>query len=105
MISILVDSVKDSPQAGEGSEGFIHFLTVLFKVFPDTRTTIEYILAENSRIVVFLKGSGTHKGEFHGIPPTNKSVSEYVAKSKSRLSPLKCIALLTSTINHKSNES
>jgi predicted ester cyclase len=38
-------------------------------------TTIEHIVAENNRVVVFLNGSGTHKGKFHGIPPTNKLVN------------------------------
>jgi predicted ester cyclase len=38
-------------------------------------TTIEHMVAENNLVMVFLKGSGTHKGEFHGIPPTNKPVN------------------------------
>ena len=33
------------------------------------------IVAENDLVVVFLNGSGTHKGEFNGIPPTNKPVN------------------------------
>jgi steroid delta-isomerase-like uncharacterized protein len=69
------DSVEGSPQAGKGGEGFKQFLTDFFKAFPDMHTTIEHIVAENNRVVVFLNGSGTHKGKFHGIPPTNKSVN------------------------------
>jgi predicted ester cyclase len=38
-------------------------------------TTIEHMVAENNLVMVFLKGSGTHMGEFHGIPPTNKPVN------------------------------
>lgn len=38
-------------------------------------TTIEHMVAENNLVMVFLNGSGTHKGEFHGIPPTNKPVN------------------------------
>jgi SnoaL-like polyketide cyclase len=37
--------------------------------------SIEHIVAENDLGVVFLKGSGTHTGEFDGIPPTNKLVN------------------------------
>jgi predicted ester cyclase len=33
------------------------------------------MVAENNLVVVFLSGSGTHKGEFQGIPPTNKPVN------------------------------
>jgi predicted ester cyclase len=69
------DSVEGSPQAGKGGEGFKRFLTDFFKAFPDMHTTIEQIVAENNLVVAFLNGSGTHKGEFHGIPPTNKQVS------------------------------
>jgi predicted ester cyclase len=38
-------------------------------------TNIEHMVAEDHLVVVFLNGSGTHKGEFHGIPPTNKPVN------------------------------
>jgi predicted ester cyclase len=38
-------------------------------------TTIEHMVAQNDLVMVFLNGSGTHKGEFHGIPPTNKPVN------------------------------
>jgi predicted ester cyclase len=38
-------------------------------------TTIEHIVTEKNLVMVFLNGSGTHKGEFYGTPPTNKSVN------------------------------
>ena len=69
------DPVKGSPQAGKSGEGFKQFLTDFFKAFPDMHTTIEHIVAENNHVVVFLNGSGTHKEEFHGIPPTNTQVN------------------------------
>jgi predicted ester cyclase len=69
------NSVEGSPQAGKGGEGFKQFLTDFFKTFPDMHTTIEHIVAENNLVVVFLNGSGTYKGEFQGIPPTNKQVN------------------------------
>ena len=69
------DSVEGSPQAGKGGEGFKQFLTDFFKAFPDMHTTIEHMVAENNLVVAFLNGSGTHKGQFRGIPPTNKPVN------------------------------
>lgn len=69
------DSVEGSPQAGKRGEWFKQFLTEFFKAFPDMHTTIEHMVAENNLVMVFLNGSGTHKGEFHGIPPTNKPVN------------------------------
>ena len=38
-------------------------------------TNIERIVAENNLVVVFLNGSGTQKGEFQGMPPTNKKIN------------------------------
>jgi predicted ester cyclase len=38
-------------------------------------TTIEHMVAENNLVVAFLNGSGTHKGQIRGIPPTNKPVN------------------------------
>ena len=40
-----------------------------------SETKIEHIVAENDLVVVFLSFTGTHKGEFQGMPRTNKKVS------------------------------
>src|SRR5918994_809667 len=69
------ESVEGSPQAGDAVEGFKEFLIEFFKAFPDMHTNIEHMVAENNLVMVFLNGSGTNKGEFHGAPPTNKSVN------------------------------
>lgn len=69
------DSVEGSPQAGKGGEGFKQFLSDFFNAFPDWYANVEHLVAENNLVVVFLNGSGTHKGEFHGILPTNRSVN------------------------------
>lgn len=68
------DSIEGSPQAEKEGVGFKQFLSDFFKAFPDMHTTIEHIVAENNLVVAFLNGSGTHKGEFQGILPTNKPV-------------------------------
>ena len=58
-----------------GGIGSKQFINEFFMAFPDWRATIEHIVAENDLVVAFLNGSGTHKGEFNGIPPTNKPVN------------------------------
>jgi predicted ester cyclase len=63
-----------TPQAGKGNEGFKQFLSAFFKAFPDWHTNLEQIVAENNLVVIFLNGSGTHQGEFQGMPPTHKPV-------------------------------
>jgi predicted ester cyclase len=74
------ESVEVSLHKGNVSEGFIQFISEFFKAFPDWRETIEHIVAENNLAVVFLNGFGIHKGEFHGIPPTNKQVNMRAAE-------------------------
>jgi len=44
--------------------------------FPDLKITIEDMLAEGDKVAVRLTYHGTHLGEFMGIPPTGKSLSE-----------------------------
>lgn len=48
---------------------------MLFTAFPDLRIEAEQILASGDHIVARLRLTGTHKGNFAGIAPTNKSVS------------------------------
>ena len=66
---------KENPSIGQGSEGFKQSLSALFTAFPDIHANIEHIVAENDLVVVFLNFTGTHKGEFQGMPPTNKPVN------------------------------
>ena len=51
------------------------FIIGLAKAFPDLHFKIEDILAEGDKVAYRLTVSGTHKGEFQGIPPTDKKVS------------------------------
>ena len=66
---------KENPSIGMGSEGFKQSLNALFTAFPDIHANIEHIVAENDVVVVFLNFTGTHKGEFQGMPPTNKKIN------------------------------
>ena len=62
-------SIKSSTQVQE----FSQFLSDFFNAFPDWRAKIEHIIAENNLVVVFLNRSGTHKGKFRGVEPTDRS--------------------------------
>jgi len=42
--------------------------------FPDLRFHIEEMITEGNKVFARLTMQGTHKGEFQGMPPTNKSV-------------------------------
>ena len=58
-----------------GPEGARQAISMLFAAFPDLRIEADQILASGDHIIARLRLSGTHKGNFAGIAPTNKSVS------------------------------
>jgi len=60
--------------SGKTSESFKKSLGTLLSGFPALHVNIEHILAENNFVLVFLNFSGTHKGQFEGMQPTNKPV-------------------------------
>jgi predicted ester cyclase len=43
--------------------------------FPDLRIAVEDTVAEKDKLVTSWTISGTHKGEFMGVRPTNRKVS------------------------------
>jgi predicted ester cyclase len=42
--------------------------------FPDTKRTIDDILADNARVVLRITSRGTHRGEFQGVARTDRQV-------------------------------
>jgi predicted ester cyclase len=64
----------DLPAPAPGSEGFKMVVGMFKNGFPDLRVTIEGAVAEGDRVATRGYFSGTHKGEFNGIPATGKSV-------------------------------
>jgi steroid delta-isomerase-like uncharacterized protein len=47
----------------------------LHRAFPDLRVTVEDVIAEEDKVVSRNSVTGTHLGEYMGIPPTGKSVT------------------------------
>jgi len=56
-------------------EGVKQLTTMFRSAFPDFKATIDDIVAEGDKVVIRQTWSGSHKGEFMGIPPTGRSVS------------------------------
>jgi steroid delta-isomerase-like uncharacterized protein len=63
------------PGIPPGREAVKQLPTMFRSAFPDFKVTIDDVIAEGDKVVVRSTWSGTHKGEFMGIPPTGKSVS------------------------------
>jgi steroid delta-isomerase-like uncharacterized protein len=47
----------------------------LWDAFPDLHVTIDDMVAEGDKVAARTTWTGTHKGEFMGVPPTNKKVT------------------------------
>jgi steroid delta-isomerase-like uncharacterized protein len=58
-----------------GPEGFKQVATAFLTGFPDSKLTIEDLIAEDDRVVVRLTVRGTHLGDFAGISPTNRQIA------------------------------
>ena len=58
-----------------GREGVKEHVTDLRRAFPDWREEVVDIIAEGDRVVTRFRSSGTHRGEFQGIPPTERRVT------------------------------
>jgi steroid delta-isomerase-like uncharacterized protein len=63
------------PGIPPGIDGVKTLPTVFRSAFPDFQIQINDVIAEGEKVVVRSTWSGTHKGEFMGIPPSGKSVS------------------------------
>ena len=61
-----------------GREGMRKNLEMIFAAFPDVRNEIEQILASGDFVVSRAVITGTHKGNFNGIPATNKPVRLHI---------------------------
>jgi len=58
-----------------GPEGYKHQVLRFLKAYPDLHWTIEDIVGGNEKIVAAWTFSGTHEGEYMGVPATHKKVS------------------------------
>lgn len=58
-----------------GVDAYKNFLAHLFGAFPDDVVKIDVIVASGDLVGYWATESGTHKGEFLGIPATGKSAT------------------------------
>ena len=65
-------------QGGPGlpptKQGTLEFFRTVLAAFPDWRMTVEDLIAGGDKTVARVTATGTHKGEFIGVPPTGTRV-------------------------------
>lgn len=60
------------PEFTTGREGFKKLFGALIAAFPDLRFATDFMVAEGDMVFAFTTIAGTHRGEFMGIPATEK---------------------------------
>ena len=64
-----------APGVPSGTEGMKQLMSMFFSAFPDLHATIDVLVAEGDLVVGRMTNTGTHTGDFMGIPATGKKVS------------------------------
>ena len=85
LVAVDVLTPKIMPDIPFGLEGAkaVHRKTLLG--MPDFRTEIDELIAEGDKVMARVTMTGTHTGDFYGIPATGKSVNftgMYIARIK-----------------------
>jgi len=58
----------------KGADEFYDSLQVMFDAFPDLNIHVEDQVADDTKVVNRVRLTGTHKGEFAGVPATDKHI-------------------------------
>jgi steroid delta-isomerase-like uncharacterized protein len=65
---------EQAPGLAPGKEGVVQFFTMYRAAFPDLHFEPEQLVANGDTAAVYVHVTGTHQGEFMGIPATGKSM-------------------------------
>jgi steroid delta-isomerase-like uncharacterized protein len=62
------------PEMPKGVEGVKAFVQMFRTAFPDLNVTVEDAFESGDRAVARTRWTGTHQGEFMGVPPSGKPI-------------------------------
>jgi steroid delta-isomerase-like uncharacterized protein len=63
------------PIEGTGAQKLKEVFARLHRAYPDLHVTVEDLIAEGDKVVTRNSVTGTHQGEYMGLPPTGRSVA------------------------------
>jgi len=66
---------NNSSGSAVGPEAYRAQIAIFLAAFPDLRFTVEDTVVEKDKVAASWTISGTHKGEFWGVRPTNRKMS------------------------------
>lgn len=70
----IVDHEEGPPGTPEGIEGVKAFVQMFHDGFSDVHASVEEVLADGDRVVARVRFTGTHDGDFMGIPASGKKI-------------------------------
>jgi len=63
------------PVDAPGTQAFRQLWAMLLRGLPDLHLTIEDLLEEGDKVVMRASVTGTHQGQYRGLPPTGNSIT------------------------------
>ena len=66
---------EEIPGLPPTKDGVVQYFRILLAAFPDMRMDVKDVITSGDKAVARVQVTGTHKGEFMGIPPTGNQVS------------------------------
>ena len=66
---------EETPGLAPTKEGVLEFFRMYRAAFPDLQMEPQDVLASGDKAVARVRATGTHQGEFMGMPPSGKSVN------------------------------
>jgi steroid delta-isomerase-like uncharacterized protein len=73
LVDELVAADYEDAAGARGPAAFKHVMSTLRGAFPDLRYVVEDLLAEGDRVAIRWHWTGTHRGVYRGIAPTERS--------------------------------
>ena len=65
---------EETPGLAPTRDGVVDFFKMYRSAFPDLRMDPEDVLVSGDKVVARVRATGTHQGEFMGIPATGKHI-------------------------------
>src|SRR5215471_14346823 len=65
---------EETPGLAPDKDGVKQFFSLYVAAFPDLRFNAEDVFASGDRAVGRVRVTGTHRGDFMGIPPSGKAI-------------------------------
>ncbi len=77
ILEVVSPSVIDhdpAPDQEPGPRGFVKIFTGLRRAFPDLNISVDHLVADEDNVSIAYIISGTHKGIFLGVPPSDRAI-------------------------------